>query len=137
MAKTTGKISGNGVLVSIDGTTVACTTDGTFTGTTERIEDTCKDNGGARTYSPGSIDATISVTMITKYDTAASLALVMAAWINKTIAEFQYGGLENADDPYLQFEGFISNVTWTGPLNNPSNITFDVAPTGQIYLFNT
>jgi hypothetical protein len=137
MAKTTGKISGNHVLVSIGGTTVSCTTSATFTGTTERTEDTCKDDDGAKTYSPGSIDGEINCEGIVKFDTPANFKLVVEAWINKTIGDFQMGGLTNDDDPYIEFEGFISNLTWTGPLNNPSTFSFQAVPTGPIRLFNS
>jgi hypothetical protein len=137
MAKTTGKISGNLILVSIGGTTIACTTSASFNGTTERIETTCKDDGGTKTYEAGSQDGTFSVQGITKFDTASNFALVFAAWKNKTEAEFQLGGLDNADDPYVQFEGFISNVTWEGPLNAPSTWSFEAAPVGPFYIFNT
>src|SRR5690348_10862265 len=112
MAKTTGKISGNLILISIGGTTVTCSTNASFNGTTERIETSCKDDDGAKTYEPGSQDGTFQCQGITKFDTASNFTLIFAAWKNKTKATFKMGGLANADDPYVQFQGFITNVTF-------------------------
>lgn len=137
MAKTTGKISGNLILVSFGGTTVSCSTGASFNGTTERIETTCKDDGGAKTYEAGSQDATISVQGITKLDTVSNFALIVEAWKAKTEAIIQFGGLENADDTYIQFTGFIANLTWEGPLNAPSTWSFEAVPNSQILIFNT
>ena len=137
MAKTPGKLSGNLILMSFDGTQVSCSTGASFNGTTERIPTTCKDENGATTYTPGSLDGTVSIQGITKLDTVSNFPLIVAAWKNKTIGEVQYGGLDNADDTYIQFEGFVANLVWEGPLNNPSTWSFDAVPTGEIHVFNT
>jgi hypothetical protein len=137
MAKTTGKISGNIILVSKGGTTVGCTTDASLQLTRERIETTCKDDGGVRTYVKGSLESTINATVITKFDTASNLTLLMTAVMEGDPETIQYGGLDNADDPYVEFEGFISDLTWTGPMNAPSNIQFTISPSGPPSLFNT
>ncbi len=137
MAKTTGKISGNIILVSREGEQVSCSTGATFSGTRERIETTCKDEDGAKTYTPGSLDGTIEVQGITKFDTATNLSAISEAFMGGTEETWQFGGLDNTDDPYFEFEGFISDFSVEGPLNNPSTWSFTVVPTGQIRLFNT
>lgn len=137
MAKTTGKISGNLIMVSREGEQVACTTGATSTLSTERIEDTCKDNGGTKTYSAGSQDGSIQVQGISKFDTASNFTAIITAWKNKTTETWNYGSLDNVDDPYIYFDGFISDLTWEGPLNAPSTWSFTVSPTSEILISNT
>ena len=69
MAVTAGTMSGNGVLVYLEGTAIGCTTGGTLTITNNQIETTCKDDDGAVTYSPGSQDWNIQVDGNTKPET--------------------------------------------------------------------
>lgn len=137
MAKTTGKISGNLIMVSREGEQISCSTNATFNATRERIETTCKDNDGAKTYTPGSIDGTIEVQGISKYDTATNLTAIQTAFFNGTEETWQFGSLDNTDDPYYEFEGFISDFTVEGPLNAPSTWSFTVVPTGPISMFNS
>lgn len=137
MAKTTGKISGNLIMVSVDGDQLACTTGATFSATRERIETTCKDNDGAKTYEPGSMDGTFEVQGIAKYDTATSLSLIQEAFFSGAEQVWQYGSLDNPDDPYYQFTGFVSDFTVEGPLNSPETWSATIVPTSQILLFNT
>ncbi len=137
MAKTTGKISGNLIMVSADGDQLACTTGATFNATRERIETTCKDNNGAKTYEPGSMDGTIEVQGIAKYDTATSLSLIQEAFFNGTEQEWQFGSLDNPDDTYYQFQGFVSDFSVEGPLNAPETWSATIVPTGPILMFNT
>src|SRR5688572_24745051 len=137
MAVTTGKIPGNVILVSMDGTTIGCTTGATFTLTNERIETTCKDNDGARTYEAGSQDCSLQVSGIAKFDTASNLPAIAAAAIGKEEVVWKFGGIGNPDDQYWQFTGFISDFSHEGPLNNPSTWSFTAVPTGPASLFNT
>jgi hypothetical protein len=137
MAKTTGKLSGNLILVSREGEQLSCTTSATFNGTIERIETTCKDDGGAKTYEAGSIDGTIEVAGISKMDTVTNFSAIAEAFFNKTTETWQFGSLDNSDDPYIEFEGFVSDLTWEGPLNAPSTWSGTIVPTGPIRMFNT
>lgn len=137
MAKTLGKLPGNLIMVSADGEQIACTTNATFNATIERIETTCKDDDGAKTYEAGSMDGTIEVQGIAIVNTTTNFALIAEKFFNKEEGTWQYGSLDNVDDPYIQLDGFISDLTWEGPLNAPSTWSFTVVPTGRIYLFNT
>jgi hypothetical protein len=137
MAKTTGKISGNLVLVSIGGVTVTCTTNASITLTRQRIPTTCKDDEGQTTYTVGGLDGSIQCDGIVKFDTASNFKLVAESIMNGATAEIQYGGLENDDDPYIVFQGFLSDLKWDGPLNNPSAFSFTAVPSGKISLFNS
>lgn len=137
MAKTTGKIQGNLILTAMDGETIGCTTGATFNGTTERVETTCKDNGGAKTYEPGSQDGNLQVNGIVKFDTVSNFPAIVAAWKGKTEVVWTHGALENSDDTYIQFTGFISDLTWEGPMNEPSRWSFTSVPTSEILVFNT
>lgn len=137
MAKTTGKIKGNLILVSMDGDQIGCTTGATFQLTNERIETTCKDNNGAKTYEAGSQDCSLQVEGIAKFDTVTNLSAIAAAAKQQTLVVWQFGGLDNADDPYWEFTGFISDFSHTGPLNAPSTWNFTAVPTSEAKLFNT
>lgn len=136
MAKTENKISGNLILVSLDGETIGCTTGCTLTITNERIETTCKDNDGARTYEPGSQDCSLQVNGITKFDTVSNFPSIFQTALGKDIVVWRVES-SNSDDPYFQFEGFITNCTFEGPLNAPSTWSFDASPTGQLFMFNS
>lgn len=136
MAKTTGKISGNLILASLDGETIGCSTGCTLTITNERLETTCKDNDGARTYEPGSQDCSLQVTGITKFDTVSNFTSIFEAAMSKQTVTWRVES-SNADDPYFEFEGFITDCTFEGPLNAPSTWSFTAAPTGPLYLFNS
>ena len=137
MAKTTGKLSGNLIQVSRAGEQVSCSTNATSSLNVERIETTCKDDDGAKTYEPGSMDGSIEVQGITKVDTVTNFPAIAGAFFGKTEEVWNYGSLDNTDDPYIEFTGFISDLTWEGPLNSPSTWSFTVVPTSRIYLFNT
>lgn len=137
MAKTTGKISGNLILISIGGVTITCTTNASITITRQRIPTTCKDDDGQTTYAVGGLDASITCDLIVKFDTPSNLKLIAESIFNGTTAEIQYGGLENDDDPYIVFQGFLSDLKWDGPLNNPSAASFTALPSGKVSLFNS
>lgn len=137
MAKTTGKISGNIILAALDGETIGCSTGATFQLTNERIPTTCKDNDGATTYTKGSQDASLQVQGITKFDTVSNFSAIAAKAKTGEEVVWTFGGLDNPDDPYWSFTGFISDLTHEGPLNNPSTWSFTAVPTGPVSLFNT
>ncbi len=137
MAKTTGKISGNIILVSIGGVTVTCTTNASISITRQRIPTACKDDDGQTTYTIGGLDASIQCDLIVKFDTASNLKLIAESIFNGSKAEIQYGGLENDDDPYIVFEGALFDLKWDGPLNNPSAASFTALPTGKVSLMNS
>lgn len=136
MAVTPGVISGNIVLVYIDGVAIGCTTGATFSGTNNQTESTCKDNDGAVTYVEGSQDWTISVSGNTKYDAPVGLPALLEAWKAKTQVTVRMGS-GNPDDPYLEGEAFISQMDWDGQVNEVSTYSATFSPKGPIYLFNS
>jgi predicted secreted protein len=136
MAKTTGKINGTLILVDADGTTIGCSTNATFNMTNERLEDTCKDLNGQRTFSAGSQDWSLNVEGITKFETPSNISVILAAAKAATIIIWTWG-TSNAEDPTISGEGFIDNFDWNAPLNQPSTWSFSVAPTGEITITNT
>lgn len=136
MAKTTGVIGGNMVLVYVGGTAIGCTTGATFNGTNEQIETTCKDNDGAKTYTDGSQDWSIEVQGNTKFDATYGFDELVTAWKSKTEVTVKFG-TDNVDDPYLEGAAFISAFSWEGPLNAPSTWSITFSPKGPIYLFNS
>ena len=136
MAKTTGKINGTLILVDADGTTIGCSTNAQLTITNERLETTCKDDNGAKTYEVGSQDWSLQVDGLVKYDTASNFSLVAAAAINATEIEWVMA-TGNSDDPAFTGTGFIGDFSYGAGLNAPATWSFTVAPTGPIALSNT
>jgi predicted secreted protein len=136
MAKTTGKINGTLILVDADGTTIGCSTNATLNITNERLETTCKDDNGAKTYEAGSQDWSLEVEGLVKYDTATNFSLVAARAVDRTIVEWSMS-TGNVDDPVFTGEGFIGDFSYGAGLNAPATWTFSVAPTGPLSLTNT
>jgi predicted secreted protein len=137
MAVTPGTISGNGVLVYVDGVAIGCTTGGTLTGTNNQIETTCKDNDGAVTYAAGSQDWNIQVDGNTKLDAPVGLPALAELWKNKETVTVRMATSNTVDDPYFEGEAFISSFTWTNPVNAPSTYSVTFSPRGELYLFNS
>jgi len=136
MAKSTGKINGTAILVDADGETIACSTNATLTITNERLETTCKDDNGAKTYEPGSQDWTLSLEGITKFDTVSNFSTVSALAVSKDIVTWVLQ-TSNTDDPIFSGSGFVGTFTYNAPLNAPSTWSLEVAPTGPLTLENT
>lgn len=136
MAKTTSHISGTAILVDADGETIACSTNAVLTITNERLETTCKDDNGAKTYTPGSQDWSLQLEGITKFDTVSNFSTVAALAVSQDIVSWvmQTG---NTDDPAFTGDGFVGDFTYNAPLNAPSTWSLTVAPTGPLDLSNT
>jgi hypothetical protein len=137
MAVTAGTISGNGVLVYLDGTAIGCTTGGTLTITNNQIETTCKDNDGAVTYAAGSTDWNIQVDGNTKLDAPVGLQALAELAMNKSTVTVRMATSNTTDDPYFEGEAFVSSFTWTNPVNAPSTYSATFTPRGPLYLFNS
>lgn len=136
MAKTTGKINGTLILVDADGETIGCSTNATLTITNERLETTCKDDNGAKTYTPGSQDWTLEAEGMVIYETPSNHTTISQLALGQTIAEWVFA-TSNPDDPAFTGEGFIENLSINAPLNAPATWSFSVAATGPISLANT
>lgn len=136
MAKTTGVVSGNRILVFSEDEVIACSTGATFNGTNEEIETSCKDNDGAITSTPGAQNWSIDVTGNAKYDAAYGLEELQIIWINKTTVTVRFG-TENTDDSYLEGEAYISSFSIDAPLNATATWSVTFSPRGPIRLFNS
>lgn len=137
MAVTPGTISGNGVLVYLDGVAIGCTTGGTLTLTNNQIETTCKDNDGAVTYAAGSQDWNIQVDGNTKLDAPVGLPALATLAKSKETVTVRMATANTVDDPYFEGEAFVSSFTWTNPVNAPSTYSVTFSPRGELYLFNS
>lgn len=136
MAKTTGKIRGTAILVSAAGETIACSTNATLTITNERLETTCKDDNGAKTYEPGSQDWSLELEGITKFDTVSNFStMAELAMTQEQVVWTMTSG--NVDDPVFTGTGFVGDFTYNAPLNEPSTWSASIAPTGPLSLTNT
>lgn len=123
-------------MVSAAGETIACSTNATLTISNERVETTCKDDDGARTYEPGSQDWSLTLEGITKYDTVSNFSTVSELAISQDEVEWVMQSA-NADDPAFTGTGFVGEFTYNAPLNEPSTWSIEIAPTGPIALSNT
>lgn len=137
MAKTTGKVNGTAIGISADGVTIACSTNATLTITNEQRETTCKDDEGAVTYEAAAQQWSMTLDGLTKYDTVSNYGTVAALAKNRDIVTWVFKSFNNPDDPYWEGEGFIGSFTHNAPMNETSNWSIEVSPTGPIYLFNT
>jgi predicted secreted protein len=136
MAKSTGKINGTAILVDAEGVTIACSTNATLNITNERLETTCKDDGGAKTYEPGSQDWSLELEGITKFDTVSNFSTVAGLAKSKEEVEWVMT-TGNPDDPTFTGTGFVGDFTWNAPLNAPSTWSISISPTGPLSLTNT
>jgi predicted secreted protein len=136
MAKSTGKINGTLILVDADGTTIGCSTNATLNVTNERLETTCKDDNGAKTYEAGSQDWSLDVEGLVKFDTASNFSLVAAAAMSREEITWSMG-TGNTDDPVFSGKGFIGDFSYGAGLNAPATWSFTVSPTGPLTLSNT
>ena len=136
MAVTADVISGNKILIYMDGDAIGCGTGATFSGTNNQTETTCKDNDGAVTFVPGSQDWSIQFSGNTKYDAPVGLQALLVAWKTKATVTVRMGS-ENVDDPYVEGDAFISQFDWDGQVNETSTYSATFSPRGPIYLFNS
>jgi predicted secreted protein len=137
MAVTAGTISGNGVLVYLEGTAIGCTTGGTLTITNNQIETTCKDNDGAITYAAGSQDWNIQVDGNTKLDAPVGLQALAELAMSKETVTVRMATSNTSDDPYFEGDAFVSSFSWTNPVNAPSTYSVTFTPRGPLSLFNS
>ena len=137
MAITAGTISGNGVLVYLDGTAIGCTTGGTLTITNNQVETTCKDDDGAVTYAAGSQDWNIQVDGNTKLDAPVGLPALAELAMSKDTVTVRMATANTVDDPYFEGDAFISSFTWTNPVNAPSTYSVTFSPRSALHLFNS
>lgn len=137
MAVTAGTISGNGVLVYLDGTAIGCTTGGTLTITNNQVETTCKDNDGAVTYAAGSQDWNIQVDGNTKLDAPVGLQALAELAMSKETVTVRMATANTVDDPYFEGDAFVSSFSWTNPVNAPSTYSVTFSPRGALSLFNS
>lgn len=127
---TAGKISGNLMLIYVDGVAIACTTDAGFTLTNDQIEVTCKDLDGAKQYTLGAQDWEFSVGGIFQFDNNGIGDLLDLA-IEQTGFVVRFG-TEVVGDFYLQGDCIITQIAITSPLNAPVTYTATLKGTGEI-----
>lgn len=116
MAETVGVVSGNNVLIYVDGDPVACSTNAEVSYTNELIEVTCKDNNGAKQYKLGSADWTMSLEMFWKFDATFGASELWDLALNKTTVEAMFSN-ENAGDFRLVGNALITSINGVAPLN--------------------
>ncbi|HYF69086.1 MAG TPA: phage tail tube protein [Ohtaekwangia sp.] len=127
---TTGKVSGNLMLIYKDGVAIACTTDASFTLNNEQLEVTCKDNDGARQYILGGQDWNFTVGGIFQFDNVGIDDLTDMA-IDKETATIRFG-TDVVGDFFLEGDAIISTINITSPLNAPVTYTATLQGTGPI-----
>ena len=128
---TTGVVSGNRLLLYIDGDPIACTTEASFDFTRELIETTCKDNDGAKQYTVGGTDGTFSVTGMWKYDAAYGVDDLATAFLAGTILTARWKTAETGDF-YLEADVLITAFGGSAGVNAPATFTNTFQVTGPI-----
>jgi predicted secreted protein len=127
---TTGKVSGNAMLIYHEDVAIACTTDASFTLNNEQIEVTCKDNDGAKQYTLGGQDWNFTVGGIFQFDNVG-IDLLSDMAIAKSIATIRFGTTV-VGDFFFQGEAYISTISVQAPLNGPATYTATFQGTGPI-----
>lgn len=132
MALTTGVVNGNNLLLFVDGTAVACSTNVEISYTNELIEVTCKDMNGAKQYLLGSGDWTLTCDFFFKFDVAVSGADDL--WdlaLNKTECEAMFSN-ENQGDFRLVGDALITTINSVAPLNGGATCSVTLQGTGTL-----
>ncbi len=127
---TTGKVSGNMLLIYIEGVAVACSTEATATITNETIEVTCKDNDGAKTYILGGQDWNFTVGGIFQFDNVGADDISDLA-VDQTLATIRFG-TEVVGDFFLEGDAYVSNFQITAPVNNVATYSATFSAAGPI-----
>jgi predicted secreted protein len=127
---TTGKVSGNALLIYIDGVAVACSTEASLTITNETIEVTCKDNDGAKTYILGGQDWNFTVGGIFQFDNFGADDIGDLA-VDQTLATIRFG-TDSVGDAFYEGDAYVSNFQVTSPLNNVVTYSATFSAAGPI-----
>jgi hypothetical protein len=119
---TTGAVIGNNLLLYMDGSAIACTTDCTFDFSRTEFSVTCKDNDGAEQIRLGGTSGTFGVSGIWKFDAAYGIEDLMTAFLAATQLTARWS-TDATGDFYLESEVYITNISGASPVNDA--VTFD------------
>lgn len=128
---TTGTVSGNALLLYIDGEPIVCTTDAAFDFSRELIETTCKDANGAKQYTIGGTDGTFTVTGIWKFDAAYGVEDLTIAYLAGTIVTARWSS-DEIGDFFLEAETLITNLSGSAGVNAAATFSATFQITGTI-----
>lgn len=128
---TTGSVSGNALLLYIEGNPIVCTTDATFDFTRELIETTCKDQDGAKQYTVGGTDGTFGVSGIWKFDAAYGVEDLTTAFLAGTVLTARWSS-DEVGDFYLEAEVIITNLSGAAAVNTSATFSATFQITGTI-----
>ena len=94
---TTGKVPGNAVGLYVDGSKIALSTDLSFTGNTNLIDETNADSAGWEENSPGSKAAEFSISGFVAYDANYGYEDIEDLWLAGTQVELKWTTEESGD----------------------------------------
>lgn len=125
------KLNGNLILIEFEGYTLACQTSGNFNVDSDMLDTTCKGEAPNRTFIPGLQNATISLEGFYDPDaTTGTGALDLIGYIKDgQQVTWKFGQLTSGDI-YLTGEGYLSNVSIDGPLNDVASYSATLQVTG-------
>lgn len=127
------KINGNLLIVTRNGTALACQTSSTLDISSDMLDTTCKGEAPDRSFIPGLTDKTISVDGI--YDPNPS----SGTGIGQAIADIMAGtqvtvrfGETTSGGTYWTGSAYFENVSVTGDLNSPASFSATLHITGAL-----
>lgn len=128
---TTGSVSGNALLLYMEGNPIVCTTEASFDFSREIIETTCKDNNGAKQYTVGGTDGTFSVSGIWKFDATYGVEDLTTAYLAGTVLTARWSS-DAVGDFYLEAEVIITNLSGAASVNTAATFSATFQITGTI-----
>jgi len=126
---TTGDHLGNLELVYIDDVAIGCTTQMSFSNSSEQIDATCKDNDGARQSLPGQKNSSLSISGNQVFNNTISNDDLWALWNDRTeftctrstgvVGDYEYVGIAYIEsiemvDNVNEVASFSCSIVFTG-----------------------
>lgn len=121
-------VNGNDIGVYVGGTLIGCLTSATFNSQRTEIDVTCKDNGGARQIILGGLQASVDFEGMFNPSSSYTLDDLVAIHINGTQVNIKMGDNTNLTAFAL---AYLTNLTWTGPLNAGTTFSGTFTITGD------
>jgi len=124
-------VNGTLLLLKIDTVLVTAETDSNMNFTVDMLDITTKASTGKwKEFIPGEKTGTVSVTALYDSTDAEGFTQAFADMDNGTSLAIQWGEVTTGEKFYTA-TGYISNLSVSGPKNEPASYSFDAQITGQ------
>lgn len=114
-------VLGNTIGLYVNNVLIGCLTSTSFSSTNEEIPTTCKDNGGAYQFRPGS--NTAEMPFEGNFNPAAAYGLEDLLGIHKNNTRVGVKMMDTESGLYVIGYAYMPTLEWTGPLNAASTFS--------------